>query len=151
MENSAKIYCVDLRESFQTNMWLQKSASIQPRRSPVKFDGSSVRAGMEPMRRGPTPRCSAGGFGRWPMRTAMRSCSSAPVYGRGGADCGPSRGANGIFTTGVPVSQIPVRIFFAPVFSTFPSFFLENFPNYFLKNFAAKYTDFLQSSRISCK
>ena len=30
------MHCVDLGESFQTNIWLQTSASIQPRTSPVK-------------------------------------------------------------------------------------------------------------------
>ena len=38
------VYCVDLGESFQTHIFLQIFASIQPRTSPVKFDRSS-RAG----------------------------------------------------------------------------------------------------------
>ena len=31
------MHCVDLGESFPTHIYLQKSASIQPRTSPVKF------------------------------------------------------------------------------------------------------------------
>ena len=31
------MHCVDLGESFPTNIWLQKLASRQPRTSPVKF------------------------------------------------------------------------------------------------------------------
>ena len=31
------MHCVDLGESFPTSIWLQKSASIQPRTSPAKF------------------------------------------------------------------------------------------------------------------
>ena len=31
------MHCVDLGESFQTHIYLQNSASIQPRTSPVKF------------------------------------------------------------------------------------------------------------------
>ena len=31
------VYCVDLGESFQIKVWLQNSASIQPRTSPLKF------------------------------------------------------------------------------------------------------------------
>ena len=34
------MHCVDLGESFPTHIYLQKSASIQPRTSPVKFDRS---------------------------------------------------------------------------------------------------------------
>ena len=33
------VYCVDLGESFPTRIYLQKSASIQPRTSPSKFGG----------------------------------------------------------------------------------------------------------------
>ena len=32
-------HCVDLGESFPTSIYLQKSASIQPRTSPSKFGG----------------------------------------------------------------------------------------------------------------
>ena len=38
------VYCVDLGESFQTHMYLQILASIQPRTSPVKFARSSGAA-----------------------------------------------------------------------------------------------------------
>ena len=33
------MHCVDLGESFPTRIYLQKSASIQPRTSPWKFGG----------------------------------------------------------------------------------------------------------------
>ena len=33
------MHCVDLGESFSTSIYLQKSASIQPRTSPSKFGG----------------------------------------------------------------------------------------------------------------
>ena len=33
------MHCVDLGESFPTRIYLQKSASIQPRTSPSKFGG----------------------------------------------------------------------------------------------------------------
>ena len=33
------VHCVDLGESFPTRIYLQKSASIQPRTSPSKFEG----------------------------------------------------------------------------------------------------------------
>ena len=32
------MHCVDLGESFQTHIFLQNLASIQPRTSPIKFD-----------------------------------------------------------------------------------------------------------------
>ena len=31
------VHCVDLGESFQTHIYLQKLASVQPRTSPLKF------------------------------------------------------------------------------------------------------------------
>ena len=31
------VHCVDLGESFQTHIYLQNAASIQPRTSPLKF------------------------------------------------------------------------------------------------------------------
>ena len=37
------VHCVDLGESFPTHIYLQKSASIQPRTSPVKFARSPCR------------------------------------------------------------------------------------------------------------
>ena len=37
------MHCVDLGESFQTNIWLQNLASIQPRTSPVKFARSPCK------------------------------------------------------------------------------------------------------------
>ena len=35
-----RVHCVDLEESFQTHICLQKLASIQPRTSPLKFAAS---------------------------------------------------------------------------------------------------------------
>ena len=37
------VYCVDLGERFPTNIWLQSSASIQRRTSPVKFARSKYQ------------------------------------------------------------------------------------------------------------
>ena len=34
------VHCVDLGESFQTHIYLQNLASIQPRTSPLKFAAS---------------------------------------------------------------------------------------------------------------
>ena len=38
-ERCKGVYCIDLGESFPTSIWLQKSASIQPRTSLPKFQG----------------------------------------------------------------------------------------------------------------
>ena len=38
-ERCKAVHCVDLGESFPTSIYLQKSASIQPRSSPSKFGG----------------------------------------------------------------------------------------------------------------
>ena len=38
-ERCKGVHCVDLGESFPTRIYLQKSASIQPRTSPSKFGG----------------------------------------------------------------------------------------------------------------
>ena len=40
-ERCKRVHCVDLGESFPTSIYLQKSASTQPRTSPVKFVCSS--------------------------------------------------------------------------------------------------------------
>ena len=37
LEQCKGVYCVDLGESFQTHIYLQNLASIQPRTSPLKF------------------------------------------------------------------------------------------------------------------
>ena len=39
LEKCKGVFCVDLGESFQMSIYLQKSASIQPRTSPSKFGG----------------------------------------------------------------------------------------------------------------
>ena len=38
-ERCEGVHCVEIRESFPTRIYLQKSASIQPRTSPSKFGG----------------------------------------------------------------------------------------------------------------
>ena len=43
LEQCKGVHCVDLSESFQTHIYLQKFASIQPRTSPLKFAASRVR------------------------------------------------------------------------------------------------------------
>ena len=43
LEQCKGVHCVDLGESFQTHIYLQNLASIQPRTSPVKFAGGPVR------------------------------------------------------------------------------------------------------------
>ena len=40
------MHCVDLGESFQTHIYLQHLASIQPRTSPLKFARSSGAADL---------------------------------------------------------------------------------------------------------
>ena len=44
LEQCKGVHCVDLGESFQTYIYLQNLASIQPRTSPVKFARSSQAA-----------------------------------------------------------------------------------------------------------
>ena len=46
------MYCVDLGESFQTHMFLQNFASIQPRTSPLKLAGWSGAEFVEDLRVG---------------------------------------------------------------------------------------------------
>ena len=46
------VHCVDLGESFQTHIFLQTYASIQPRTSPVKFAGGGGAAAARPAGRG---------------------------------------------------------------------------------------------------
>ena len=41
------VHCVDLGESFQTHIYLQNLASIQPRTSPLKF-ARPLGAGLDP-------------------------------------------------------------------------------------------------------
>ena len=50
------VHCVDLDESFQTHIYLQNLASIQPRTSPLKFAATCAEdAGNEPLARRYTP------------------------------------------------------------------------------------------------
>ena len=43
LEQCKGVHCVDLGESFQTHIYLQNLASIQPRTSPVKFATNAAR------------------------------------------------------------------------------------------------------------
>ena len=43
-ERCKGVHCVDLGESFQTHIYLQNFASIQPRTSPPKFSRSQPQA-----------------------------------------------------------------------------------------------------------
>ena len=43
-ERCKGVHCVDLGESFPTRIYLQKSASIQPRTSPSKFGGGKFNS-----------------------------------------------------------------------------------------------------------
>ena len=43
-ERCKGVHCVDLGESFPTNIYLQNLASIQPRTSLLKFDGGGFSA-----------------------------------------------------------------------------------------------------------
>ena len=45
LEQCKGVHCVDLGESFQTHVYLQNLASIQPRTSPVKFAASRDKPG----------------------------------------------------------------------------------------------------------
>ena len=49
LEQCKGVHCVDLGESFQTHIYLQNLASIQPRTSPPKFAASRdpARAAVE--------------------------------------------------------------------------------------------------------
>ena len=48
LEQCKGVHCVDLGESFQTHIYLQNLASIQPRTSPAKFAGDPS-ADLEPV------------------------------------------------------------------------------------------------------
>ena len=59
-ERCKGVHCVDLGESFPTSIYLQKSASIQPRTSPSKFGGKYSILFNRVLRRGSAPRRSLG-------------------------------------------------------------------------------------------
>ena len=58
------VHCVDLRESFQTHIFLQNFASIQPRTSPLKFARSSGGGEGEPRDAAEEHRAVPGGRAR---------------------------------------------------------------------------------------
>ena len=68
--DSIQVHCVDLGESFQTHIYLQNLASIQPRTSPLKFAGSRDVTGPEHARSTIRPR-------RWSAVRAPRGLSLA--------------------------------------------------------------------------
>ena len=47
LEQCKGVHCADLGESFQTHIYFQNFASIQPRTSPVKFASQHVRSGSD--------------------------------------------------------------------------------------------------------
>ena len=49
------VHCADLGESFQTHIYLQNLASIQPRTSPVKFAHAAARHRRHPGMGSPSP------------------------------------------------------------------------------------------------
>ena len=53
------MHCVDLGESFQSHIYLQNLASIQPRTSPVKFAASRDDSCRSSERAGTAPRATA--------------------------------------------------------------------------------------------
>ena len=59
-----RVHCVDLDESFQTHIYLQNLASIQPRTSPLKL-------GSPPLGRGGDSSHTS----RWGGTVLLRSCS----------------------------------------------------------------------------
>ena len=72
-ERCKEVHCVDLGESFPTSIYLQKSASIQPRTSPSKFEGNySILFNrlLSGRPRAPAPGSSA--VGRSPGSSARR-------------------------------------------------------------------------------
>ena len=72
------VHCVDLGESFQTHIYLQNLASIQPRASPLKFARSSGRGGG---RRGRRDRRGEGVLGAvgWELRTQVDLAVDGPM------------------------------------------------------------------------
>ena len=80
-EQCTVVYCVDLRESFQTNSLRANSAFIPPRASPVKFarrEASPRSLRSEP----PTERSVSSAGCRRPPRSAA-SCSPRWLADRG--------------------------------------------------------------------
>ena len=73
------VHCVDLGESFQTHIYLQNLASIQPRTRPLKFVGSRAPAGP---RRPVTPGRRRGR--RRPCRGGAGARRGRPPPGRSG-------------------------------------------------------------------
>ena len=57
------VHCVDLGESFQTHVYLQSLASIQPRTSPLKFARSGGGRGGPRAAPGARLRMRSKGFG----------------------------------------------------------------------------------------
>ena len=77
------MHCVDLAESFQTHVYLQNLASIQPRTSPLKFVGSREAVTLAPVKfaRSPCPGRRAGLFFLGGERQPKRRGDAVPVAG----------------------------------------------------------------------
>ena len=67
------VHCVDLDESFQTHIYLQNLASIQPRTSPLKFVGS-----RDSWSRSRPPCPGVGTWGVKDLRELRRRASAEP-------------------------------------------------------------------------
>ena len=87
------MHCVDLGESFPTSIYLQKSASIQPRTSPSKFGGkySILFTGVL---RGTAFRCQCSLLPSLPRTSARFPSAALRVLSR------PYRGATSAWTFG---------------------------------------------------
>ena len=71
-ERCKGVHCVDLGESFPTRIYLQKSASIQPRTSPSKFGEKFNSLFTSLLTAAPSSRCP--GTRERPVRRFLRRC-----------------------------------------------------------------------------
>ena len=80
------VHCVDLGESFQTHIFLQNSASIQPRTSPLKFAASRVEVASSNASRDVAWHCADQGFCRVRPRGREKNNSGSqlalPIFSR---------------------------------------------------------------------
>ena len=75
------VHCVDLGESFQTHVYLQNLASIQPRTSPVKF-ARSLAFMQEPASASQRPPLSSSAFSSCSRRSFWSRSSEGRNGGR---------------------------------------------------------------------
>jgi hypothetical protein len=82
------VHCVDLGESFPTSIYLQKSASIQPRTSPSKFGGKYSILFTGVLNQQPAPSSQERGREKGaPLRPARLVFSA---FSRTATDCSPT-------------------------------------------------------------